>query len=240
MQVKIVYLYHSGVWVDTQKHVLIFDCFVDRAQGKRSLENGVVSAADLSGRDVSVFASHSHQDHFNPVIFNWQHNAQKIEYYLSNDIHVKNSARFVAKGDTIKADDDLNITVFGSTDKGVSFLVEADGLKIFHAGDLNLWHWRGESSPAQVAAAENAFIKEMQPIAQLGSVDIAFFPVDPRMGEGYAAGARYYLEHVRPKLFVPIHFADDFATVQSFTRYADANTKIFMPSRRGDSFTAEF
>lgn len=31
-----------------------------------------------------------------------------------------------------------------STDEGVAFLVTAEGRTVFHAGDLNWWHWEGE------------------------------------------------------------------------------------------------
>ena len=46
---------------------------------------------------------------------------------------------------------------FRSTDQGVSFLAEAGGTRVFHAGDLNFWHWRAESTPAEVAEARRAF-----------------------------------------------------------------------------------
>ena len=31
-----------------------------------------------------------------------------------------------------------------STDEGVAFLVEVNGVVIYHAGDLNWWHWDEE------------------------------------------------------------------------------------------------
>ena len=38
----------------------------------------------------------------------------------------------------------VKIKAFGSTDIGISFLVSVDGVDIFHAGDLNWWHWWDE------------------------------------------------------------------------------------------------
>ena len=34
-----------------------------------------------------------------------------------------------------------------STDEGVAFVVWAEGHSIYHAGDLNWWHWEGEPFP---------------------------------------------------------------------------------------------
>ena len=51
---------------------------------------------------------------------------------------------WLKKGDCY-ADDVLRVHAFGSTDVGISFLVEAEGKKIFHAGDLNNWHWMDEA-----------------------------------------------------------------------------------------------
>ena len=42
---------------------------------------------------------------------------------------------------------DIKVKAYGSTDAGVSFLVTTSGgRKIFHAGDLNDWHWQDDSS----------------------------------------------------------------------------------------------
>ena len=45
----------------------------------------------------------------------------------------------------------------GSTDEGVSFCVDFAGVTLFHAGDLNLWHWRDESSVTEIESAQRAF-----------------------------------------------------------------------------------
>ena len=37
-------------------------------------------------------------------------------------------------------------------------------------------------------------------------IDVAFFPVDPRQGSMYDAGAGYFIMTVKPKVFIPMHF----------------------------------
>ena len=42
--------------------------------------------------------------------------------------------------------DDLEIETLASNDQGVAFVVKVAGKRtVFHAGDLNWWHWNGES-----------------------------------------------------------------------------------------------
>ena len=45
----------------------------------------------------------------------------------------------------------------------------------------------------------------MEPIPKQG-IDVAFFPVDPRQGSMYDAGAGYFVMTVKPKILIPMHF----------------------------------
>jgi hypothetical protein len=75
----------------------------------------------------------------------------------------------------------LEVRTFGSTDAGVSFWLRADGLTIFHAGDLNWWRWSGETQAEQDFAATKAF-REKVAGTGLATVEISrkgqvfFFP----------------------------------------------------------------
>ena len=109
------------------------------------------------------------------------------------------------------------IRVFGSTDKGVSFYVLVNGIRVFHAGDLNLWHWREDSTLREIAQAEKDFYAAMAPIERL-PMDIAMFPVDPRMGGMYEAGANYFVMSVKPRLFIPMHWQGRPEVAMAFAR----------------------
>ena len=97
------------------------------------------------------------------------------------------------------------MNAYGSTDEGVSFYVDFAGITLFHAGDLNLWHWRDESSVTEIESAERAFYDCVAPIPKQ-KIDVAFFPVDPRQGSMYDAGAGYFIMTVKPRFFIPMHF----------------------------------
>ena len=72
-------IYHSGFVLETEKSILIFDCWLDL--------NGVVPPFLKKDKPVYVFSSHFHEDHFNRAIFEWRKQHEHITYILSKDIY---------------------------------------------------------------------------------------------------------------------------------------------------------
>jgi len=215
----IYYLYHSGFAVETENCFLVFDYYRDRPEGSiRSLSHGVVTPSDLVRKEqVLVFSSHSHGDHYNPVILDWRKSNPSIQYIFSHDIRLpKGDAREahilqMRPYEELSLDSKkqaIRVKSFGSTDIGISFWVDVDGLHIFHAGDLNWWHWKEESTEDEIREAEADFNREMKHI-EGQDVDIAFFPVDPRLGAEYYLGAQAFIDRIHPRMLVPMHFGDD-------------------------------
>lgn len=149
--VSIQYLYHSGFAVETASHLFIFDYYLDTPRGCGP-DQGVVSPSMLQGRDVVVFVSHSHGDHYNPAIFQWRRVKPQIRYILADEIATKEDVLSVKAGKTYPLGG-LEVRTLDSTDLGVAFLVKADGLCLYHAGDLNWWHWNDEPEEANRAMA---------------------------------------------------------------------------------------
>ena len=46
------------------------------------LEDGTIGAGDLDGLDVFVFVTHSHSDHYDPAILEWERNGGSVEYFF--------------------------------------------------------------------------------------------------------------------------------------------------------------
>lgn len=137
-------------------------------------------------------------------------------------------AIYLRKGEYY-ADERLRVTACGSTDVGGSFLVELNGLKIFHAGDLNNWHWEEESTPQEIAQMEGDFKKELNDLAQLAPrLDLAMFPVDPRMGGDFMRGARQFVDRIPTNYFVPMHFWAQPQKVAPFGAYAESKGSRFV------------
>lgn len=137
-----------------------------------------------------AFVSHEHSDHASDAV-----------YALADEV-----VRGMAEGEACTIFG-AEIRAFGSTDEGVSFLVNYRDVAVFHAGDLNFWHWREESTEREVAEALAGYERVLDSLAG-ERVDVAFFPVDPRMGAGYAEGAEMFLTRIKPEILFPMHFWD--------------------------------
>ena len=129
----------------------------------------------------------------------------------------------MAPGDVLKLSDEVTVTAFDSTDLGVSFLVDFLGVRFFHAGDLNFWHWREESSMQEIDEADQEFRKAVRPIAQ-EEIDVAFFPVDPRQGTMFEAGANYFILSAKPRILIPMHYFHRADAASEYARTASCRT----------------
>lgn len=176
-------------------------------------------------------SSHFHLDHFNPFIlsyFDWVQGQKAlgreyppVHFVLASDIRSKRKKRclpyteagvvnFLGKGERVEfAHDGLWVEAFGSTDSGCSFVVAVDGMQIFHAGDLNEWHWQDESDDKHIVLAKLAYSAELNFIqsrmqGRLG-FDVVMFPCDPTMGHNFFSGAIKLMQAIPTGLLVPMH-----------------------------------
>lgn len=207
---KIIYLHHSGFVVELDKNTFVFDAIT------------YIQPQFLhKGHQNYFFATHSHTDHFSQIIYNYSSDYNG-HYILSDDITKRGGKRttFVKPYDHLTYTDakggDVVIDTFGSTDLGVSFLVQAEGKTIFHAGDLNWWDWSTKERPEIDPAAEEADYKAE--IAKIKAhcereglqIDAAFVPVDSRLGRSATKAAVYFAEALAPKVLTPMHFWDQY------------------------------
>lgn len=228
LNVKINYLYNSGFVIETKNYLLIFDYYMDSVDnGDKNLLNGVISVDTLKlEKHILVFASHGHGDHYNPVIFEWKKVRNDIRYILSSDIKIAEddeNINVMSAYEKLMLED-VYIKAFGSTDIGVSFLVNVDGINIFHAGDLNWWYWHDDTE-TEIKAAEIQFKEEIEKLKGV-CIDIAFFPVDPRLEHNYYLGAEYFINEINPEILIPMHFREGFETTRKF-----AEKTINLPTR---------
>lgn len=220
--IQLTYLFHSGFVLETDRCILVFDYWLDPSGAMRRI------LRPNHAKPVYVFVSHYHEDHFSRSIFGWKKRCPSLRftYLLSKDIlqHRKAEAgaadAWLAKGDRWH-DDNLRVTAAGSNDSGVSWIVEVDGRRIFHAGDLCNWYARflQDDGPGKTICSEESgmyirpveeekrFLDELQGIRETAaSFDVAMFPVDGRIGNGYTRGARQFIDRFKVGLFVPMHF----------------------------------
>lgn len=209
LDIKVEYIFHSGFTVETKNHFLVFDYYM----------------GDLKIKDKKtyIFSTHSHYDHFNPDVLDLEGH---IKYIFSDDINVnsKDDIYFMKAYKTLELDG-LKIKTFSSTDLGVSFLVQSDDISIFFAGDLNWWSWKGDTEEDR-KTMEYLFKKKIKRI-EGEIVDLAFFPVDPRLEENYYLGGKYFIDKIDPRYFFPMHFGDNYSIIKEFIhKMKDSNTTI--------------
>ena len=212
---RIKYLFNSGFLIETAE----FDILIDYVEGDFS------PAPD---KRLYILASHSHGDHYSRRI--WDFNGENVVYLLSSDIKAEDAPNVcsIKKGDDFK-DGGFYLQVCGSTDAGCSFLISTQGKKIFHAGDLNNWHWKNESTPEEIKEAEDYFKHELNYIAErCRHVNLAFFPVDPRLGKEYYLGPLQFIRKIKTDNFVPMHFGGDYMACNMFKIHAKKHAAYFV------------
>lgn len=222
----VTYLYHSGFAVEFEDIMLIFDYY------KGELPK------TAKGKKLYVFASHYHKDHFQYKVFDWAKEFDVV-FILSKDIRTKGP-----QGKTVKVKkrqeiqvDELLVKTLRSTDEGVAFLVTVRGITIYHAGDLNWWHWK-EESPKYNEKMEKDYRKEIGTI-EGEHIDFAFVPLDPRLEEAYGWGIDYFMRHTDTDYVFPMHLWGGYKTIARFMQdslsegYRD---KIMRIARRQQSF----
>ncbi len=236
---EIIYLCHSGFAILCEEATLVFDFFRDTREEDRGILHDEL--LKRPGR-FYVFSSHFHEDHFHPSVLTWKAVRPDIVYIFSKDIlrrrrvH-KDVAHWLKKGDVFR-DDYLLVKAFGSTDAGISFYIEVEGKRIFHAGDLNNWHWMDECAPEVWQKYEKNFLAELSQIKKsVSELDVAMFPVDPRLGKEYMRGAKQWVENIVPDVFVPMHFAPEYDKANAFRTIAEAHgCRFFSITEGGATF----
>lgn len=223
MHFELTYIYHDCFLLDTEKAVVVFDYWKDPLSGGKKDFPPMLEMINPD-KPVYFIVSHHHKDHFSRRIFLWSDRFPEARYILSKDTFkaVKfmfrdgttysgpapdiNSVTVLEPGQSYE-DSRLRIEAFGSTDIGNSYLVETEGKKFFHAGDLNAWIWKDESTEKEVNEALKNYNDILDILYQRHPViDLAMFPVDSRLGTEYYEGARIFVRKFDVGIFVPMHF----------------------------------
>ena len=216
---KVTYLNHSGILVELNNRYCIFDYY-----------RGELPLLDRN-KEVIVFCSHVHEDHYNPLIFDLlDEREMRYQAVLANDISdekrlLKIKHSFVESNQSYQLDGGLQVETLLSNDSGVAFIVRSDEGTIYHSGDLNDWYWEGEPEEDNL---------ELRTIyhAEIGKIkgrhfDLAFVPLDPRLEMHYADGLLYFLENVDCDAVYPIHYWGDPSVIQRFiTEYPEYQSRI--------------
>lgn len=240
---QITYIGHSGFLIEWDSCYMLFDYFI-----------GEIPMMDKT-KKIFIFASHKHEDHFNPKIFQLCDQFENIEYVLSSDIRLNKDKliklglkeEILDKTLSVKPENQYELydnhgnhiilKTLNSTDCGVAFLIKYQGMTVYHAGDLNLWAFKGESKQYNnnMTARFHKIIEELKDV----TIDLAFAPLDPRQEEYYYLGLEYLINTANVTYAFPMHFWNDRAIINKFiNERADNlnNTKIMDVLQSGQTW----
>lgn len=190
---RVTYLGHSGFLVELEDTYFLFDYY-----------KGSLPKMDTE-KKLLVFVSHAHYDHYRKEIFTLRDSFSRTRFVLSSDIFVREAE------DVVSMKPNEETVVFGcrirtlrSTDEGVAFLVHYRGRTLYHAGDLNWWHWEGETKEENTRM-RRAYQSEINKL-QKEKIDAAFVPGGSEAGRAVLLGTGLLYEAHGHKEGIPHAF----------------------------------
>lgn len=216
---KVTFIEHSCFMVELEKSILLFDWW-----------KGDFPVIDPE-KDLYVFVSHGHEDHYSEEIWKLRE-TYPVQYILFDEVapeqgdvlRVVPHRQYDLAGYGVSADQTpaaeaantpatgaantpaagLHIETLLSTDQGVAFLVQTEGKTIYHAGDLNIWYW--ENDPEEENQWQIQTYKEEMARLAGKHIDVAFVPMDPRLGDHAVRAAVCFLERNDCDIMFPMHY----------------------------------
>lgn len=224
---KILFIQHSCFVVEIENKVLIFDWF-DKERIEGYAFGGILPQFSKE-KEIYLFASHKHQDHFDLNSLKWTEKYPDMQFILSKDIRlgdhylvrngiakeVKKQITFVRPQNTYEIGD-MEIRTLRSTDAGVAFLVKTDGITIYHAGDLNDWSMEGAGDlvNGKMKRDYQRAVRELDGT----HIDAAFVVLDPRLKAHSFDGFDYFMQYMDADLVFPMHMWLDYSLIDSYKK----------------------
>jgi len=226
--IRVTFLAHSGFLVELDGVNFLFDWW-----------KGELPA--LSDKPLFCFASHGHGDHFAPQIFSLDDGSREVCFLLGKGIELSAENRekwalspepaekvaVLDGNERMELPHGVTVETLPSTDEGVALIITYEGKTLYHAGDLNWWHWEEEPGDWN-RTMEADFKRYIEPLRGR-HIDLAFAPLDPRQGEAAGWGLRYLLELAEVQRLIPMHQWKDFSPTQRFLAEYPQWTEILLP-----------
>lgn len=238
----VTYIGHSGFLMETNSLYFLFDYYQGEIPELKQ------------DKPLIVFVSHKHKDHYNDEIFDILKRHPYVRFVLGKGVSAKfRTMLFMTQGLDLESriipapkNTDLEIisengkflkvTTLRSTDEGVAYLLYYENQVYFHAGDLNLWVWDGETKQKNEAMREK-FLKELEKLRGV-HIDVAFFPLDPRLENHAFEGMELFLEYTDTEKVFPMHMWGQYDIIEAFQKkHPEYAGKIMDIARDGQQFT---
>lgn len=144
LNIRIWSLGGNGWALELGNRLLIFD-YVEStdpnppAAGEaRNFQRGYINPEEIDDYQVYVFVTHSHPDHYDPVILEWQDHIDDITYFFGWQAGDDPEHRYMIGPRAHAQSGTLHVFTINSHHAGVpevAYLVKMDGKTIYHNGD---------------------------------------------------------------------------------------------------------
>lgn len=237
----IYFIDHSGFLLERENVCFLFDYYT-----------GDIPIIDEK-KELIVFVSHHHQDHYNPVIFEFLRSKRNVTFVMPKGMPIKKYAIsyeeegidvfshmcLMGKNTTqdlqLEKGEVLHITTMKSTDAGVAYLLTYQGSNYYHAGDLNLWLWEEQERQAKENMVRK-YVAQMEKLKGM-KIDAAFVPLDPRLGRYAFDGMLQFLVCTNTQKVYPMHFWGEYKIISRFLQKYPQYHDIVVPIRKsGEQF----
>ena len=234
MPARLVYIHHDCFILEAGGGSLLFDypapSYLPEAAAR-------AVASHLAGAELTVFVSHSHDDHFDPNIMAATAGAATRRVVVSDDVadlygDVLPADTLVMEPDMVRKVGGLVVEALESNDMGLAYRIDVAGLAVYFGGDLALWDWPG-NSPAARRAVGMSWRRTLTRLAKR-PLDVALSNMDPRLPENLS-GAPELIERLHPRVFVPMHLGGHTEYIDQYAaRLTSPGTTLFHYARPGD------
>jgi L-ascorbate metabolism protein UlaG (beta-lactamase superfamily) len=228
------YLGHCGFAVKAGDKVLVFDYVsnlgtpsADPAAG--GFDDGTIEAPDLEGLETFVFASHAHRDHFDRAIMDWAGGGEGVHYFFGWEAGDVAEHHYMVGPNASAEVSGVKVYTVNSVPDGipeVAYLVEVDGMWIYHNGD----HFVRNDEDLDYLAGISS------------EIDLAFVPGFAAPGAPFFEKGMRFLERFKPRIVFPMHRGGDEEAAQEWAQVlADRGMVLDLrfPQARGDRFDLE-
>lgn len=243
---KVTYIGHSGFLVEMERVYFLFDYY-----------EGEIPKLSRN-KKLFIFVSHKHQDHYNRDIWKLKEQYEDLHFVLSKEVPFSARQRGLlgiseedcARVTRVRANEScllsdregnpIQVSTLKSTDIGVAYLITCEGCKIYHAGDLNRWVWKGETEEQNRNMEKNYSIQMDNLKKQLEEkrIAIAFLPLDSRQEEDAFGGIDEFLAKIQTDVVFPMHLWGKYDWIDRYrqTLSKEQADKIMKVERMGQEW----
>lgn len=238
------YASYSGWIIETSNHIVVFDYIetppaysgIQSDDLLHTIENGYIDKDFMQDRKVIVLTSHAHTDHYDPVIQEWENWNEDTQYYFGWEVEAtENRLSLTDYRENVIEENYKIYTVnhpFTAVDNPeVAYLLEIDGLTIFHSGDLSV------SDPE----IRPEFKSNIDYLAEINNdVDFAFISMARGWYGNFTNGGDIYtMQTLNPKIVFPQHYPNSPINYELFAEEAlekGVDTIFGIAENRGDTW----